>query len=112
VAERLEELRVAMCRFHSVHLTRSSWALDGHSGSLKMLGPASTLVRHRLPQAKIYDLLYGAVFLALSRPGRLAEELAPRDRFVVIDEVQRLPEILNEERGTRFLLTGSSTRRL
>jgi predicted AAA+ superfamily ATPase len=78
----------------------------------------STLVRHRLPQAKIYDLLDGAVFLALSRPGRLAEELAPRDRFVVIDEVQRLPEILNEvhrlveERGTRFLLTGSSARRL
>jgi predicted AAA+ superfamily ATPase len=78
----------------------------------------STLVRHRLPQAKVYDLLDGAVFLALSRPGRLAEELAPRDRFVVIDEVQRLPEILNEvhrlveERGTRFLLTGSSARRL
>jgi predicted AAA+ superfamily ATPase len=78
----------------------------------------STLVRHRLPQARIYDLLDGAVFLALSRPGRLAEELAPRDRFVVIDEVQRLPEILNEvhrlveERGTRFLLTGSSARRL
>jgi predicted AAA+ superfamily ATPase len=78
----------------------------------------STLVRHRLPQAKIYDLLDGAVFLALSRPGRLGEELAPRDRFVVIDEVQRLPEILNEvhrlveERGTRFLLTGSSARRL
>ncbi len=78
----------------------------------------STLVRHRLPKAKVYDLLDGAVFLALSRPGRLAEELAPRDRFVVIDEVQRLPEILNEvhrlveERGTRFLLTGSSARRL
>jgi predicted AAA+ superfamily ATPase len=37
---------------------------------------------------------------------------------VVIDEVQRLPEILNEvhrlieERGTRFLLTGSSARKL
>ena len=41
-----------------------------------------------------------------------------RDRIVVIDEVQRLPEILNEvhrlieERGTRFLLTGSSARKL
>jgi predicted AAA+ superfamily ATPase len=37
---------------------------------------------------------------------------------VVIDEVQRLPEILNEvhrlieERGIRFLLTGSSARKL
>ncbi len=78
----------------------------------------STLVRHRLPQAKMYDLLDGAVFLALSRPGRLTEELGAQDRFVVIDEVQRLPEILNEvhrlieERGVRFLLTGSSARRL
>jgi predicted AAA+ superfamily ATPase len=78
----------------------------------------STLVRHRLPQAKVYDLLDGAVYLALSRPGRLAEELSPKDRIVVVDEVQRLPGILNEvhrlieERGVRFLLTGSSARRL
>jgi predicted AAA+ superfamily ATPase len=79
----------------------------------------STLLRHQLPQARVYDLLDGAVYLALSqRPGRLAEELTPRDRVVVIDEVQRLPQILNEvhrlieERGTRFLLTGSSARKL
>jgi hypothetical protein len=42
---------------------------------------------------------------------RIAEELAAADRVVVIDEIQRLPELLNEvhrlieERGTRFLLT-------
>ena len=88
-----------------------------------LLGPRqtgkSTLFRHQLPQARVYDLLDSAVYLALSqRPGRLAEELTPRDRLVVIDEVQRLPEILNEvhrlieERGTRFLLTGSSARKL
>jgi len=88
-----------------------------------LLGPRqtgkSTLIRHQLPQARVYDLLDSAVYLALSqRPGRLAEELAPRDRLVVIDEVQRLPEILNEvhrlieERGIRFLLTGSSARKL
>jgi predicted AAA+ superfamily ATPase len=88
-----------------------------------LLGPRqtgkTTLVRHQLPRARVYDLLDSAVYLALSqRPGRLAEELAPRDRLVVIDEVQRLPEILNEvhrlieERGTRFLLTGSSARKL
>jgi predicted AAA+ superfamily ATPase len=79
----------------------------------------STLVRRQLPHAKVYDLLDAAVYLSLSQqPGRLAEELGPRDRTVVIDEVQRLPEILNEvhrlieERGTRFLLTGSSARKL
>ncbi len=88
-----------------------------------LLGPRqtgkSTLFRHQLPQARVYDLLDSAVYLALSqRPGRIAEELTPRDRLVVIDEVQRLPEILNEvqrlieERGTRFLLTGSSARKL
>lgn len=45
-------------------------------------------------------------------------KISPRDRVVVIDEVPRLPEILNEVhrliegRGTRFLLTGSSARKL
>jgi predicted AAA+ superfamily ATPase len=88
-----------------------------------LLGPRqtgkSTLFRHQLPKARVYDLLDSGVYLALSqRPGRLAEELGPRDRLVVIDEVQRLPEILNEvhrlieERATRFLLTGSSARKL
>ena len=88
-----------------------------------LFGPRQTgktfLVRRALPRARVYDLLDSAVYLALSqRPGRLAEELAPTDRLVVIDEVQRLPELLNEvhrlieERGTRFLLTGSSARKL
>ena len=88
-----------------------------------LLGPRqtgkSTLVRHQLEHARVYDLLDGATYLALSqRPGRLGEEITPRDRVVVIDEVQRLPEILNEvhrlieERGVRFLLTGSSARKL
>src|SRR5207247_5755485 len=47
-----------------------------------------------------------------------AEELGSRDRIVVIDEIQRLPDLLNEvhrlieSRGVRFLLTGSSARKL
>ena len=88
-----------------------------------LFGPRQTgktfLVRRALPRARVYDLLDSAVYLALSqRPGRLAEELAPSDKLVVIDEVQRLPELLNEvhrlieERGVRFLLTGSSARKL
>lgn len=79
----------------------------------------TTWIRHLLPEVRLYDLLDSAVYLALSqRPGRLAEELSPRDEVVVIDEIQRLPEILNEvhrlieTRGTRFLLTGSSARKL
>ena len=88
-----------------------------------LLGPRQTgktsLVRKSLPGARIYDLLDTATFLALNQnPGRLSEEMEPRDRVVVIDEIQRLPELLNEvhrliERtGVRFLLTGSSARKL
>src|SRR2546422_11779505 len=88
-----------------------------------LFGPRQTgktfLVRHALRDARVYDLLDSATYLALSRePGRVAQELTPRDRVVVIDEIQRLPELLNEvhrvieKRGVRFLLTGSSARKL
>lgn len=52
-------------------------------------------------------------------PSRLGRRLPPGHRdWVVIDEVQRVPELLNEvhrlieERGVRFALTGSSARKL
>ena len=88
-----------------------------------LLGPRqtgkTTLIRNLLPDAVVYDLLDSSVFLALSQnPGRLAEELAPATTTVAIDEIQRLPVLLNEvhrlieERGIRFLLTGSSARQL
>ena len=88
-----------------------------------LLGPRQTgktfLVRQTLPEARLYDLLDASIYLALSRdPTRLAQELTPKDRVVVIDEIQRLPELLNEVhrliegRGIRFLLTGSSARKL
>lgn len=88
-----------------------------------LLGPRQTgktsLVLHSLKEARTYDLLDTSVYLALSQnPGRIAQELGPEDRVVVIDEVQRLPELLNEvhrlieTRGVRFLLTGSSARKL
>jgi len=88
-----------------------------------LLGPRQTgksfLITHTLKDARVYDLLDTAIYLALSRdPGRLAQELTPKDRVVVIDEIQRLPELLNEvhrlieQRGIRFLLTGSSARKL
>lgn len=91
--------------------------------SLFLLGPRQTgktsLVRHTLKTAKVYDLLDTSLFLAMSQdPGRLAQELTAKDRFVVIDEIQRLPILLNEvhrlieDRGIKFLLTGSSARKL
>ncbi len=91
--------------------------------SLFLLGPRQTgktsLIRHTFKKAKIYDLLDTSVFLAMSQnPGRLAQEVTQKDRIVIIDEIQRLPILLNEvhrlieERGIHFLLTGSSARKL
>ncbi len=88
-----------------------------------LFGPRQTgktfLIRHTLKNARIYDLLDTSLYLALSQnPGRIAEEILPQDEIVVIDEIQRLPDLLNEvhrlieERGIRFLLTGSSARKL
>ena len=87
-----------------------------------LFGPRQTgktfLIRQALKTARVYDLLDSSVYLALSRnPGRIAEELGQQDRLVVIDEIQRIPELLNEvhrlieARGVRFLLTGSSARK-
>ena len=88
-----------------------------------LFGPRQTgktsLIRHTLTNARIYDLLDASIYLALSRdPGRIGQELTPQDRIVVIDEIQRLPELLNEvhrlieSQGVHFLLTGSSARKL
>ncbi|MEW6440896.1 MAG: AAA family ATPase [bacterium] len=88
-----------------------------------LFGPRQTgktsLIRRSLAGARVYDLLDTSVYLALAQnPGRIGQELTPRDRIVVIDEIQRLPALLNEvhrlieERGIRFLLTGSSARKL
>ncbi|MFZ0612651.1 MAG: AAA family ATPase [Desulfobacterales bacterium] len=88
-----------------------------------LLGPRQTgktfLIRHMPDTVRVYDLLDSEIFLTLSRhPERISEEIQSQDRLVVIDEIQRLPELLNEvhrlieERGIRFLLTGSSARKL
>lgn len=88
-----------------------------------LLGPRQTgktsLIRRTLGGIRYYDLLDSAIYISLSRnPGRISEELSSKDKFVAIDEIQRLPVLLNEvhrlieSRGIRFLLTGSSARKL
>ena len=91
-----------------------------------LLGPRgtgkSTWLRRRLPDALYLDLLDPALHRSLSaRPERLRELLAgsPGKRTVVIDEIQRVPElltvihaILEEPSPPRFILTGSSARKL
>lgn len=78
----------------------------------------STLIRETLSDYPVYNLLDSATLLSLSQnPGRLGEEINS-SKIVIIDEIQKLPELLSEvhklieERGVNFLLTGSSARKL
>lgn len=86
----------------------------------------STLIRTMFPRAKRYDLLLAEVYRGLiDRPELIREECLAAGLDgdsqvdpIVIDEVQRIPELLNEvhwlaeNRGLRFLLCGSSARKL
>ena len=96
--------------------SRQSFFLFGPRGAGK-----STWVRHELPAAYRIDLLDEARYHAyLARVSLFADELRAVDArtTVVVDEIQRLPHLLNEvhrfieERRLRFVLCGSSARKL
>lgn len=80
----------------------------------------TTWLKERFPEALYLDLLDHALYLdLLARPERLRELIPARhDGWVVLDEVQRVPLVLNEVHrlieadGRRFILTGSSARSL
>jgi predicted AAA+ superfamily ATPase len=95
--------------------------------SFLLLGPRgtgkTTWLRAQLPRALWYNLLLDRELLRLMRdPGTLRREIEalPRGSWVVVDEVQKLPGLLNEvhdalaaaPRRWRFARTGSSARRL
>ena len=94
--------------------------------SLFLFGPRQTgktsLLRSLFPDSPFYNLLFADQFARLSRrPSLLREELLAQPRRelpVIIDEVQKLPLLLDEvhnlieEHGFRFILTGSSVRKL
>ena len=93
-------------------IRKKSFFLFGPRGTGK-----TTLIRHSLPDATVIDLLEIKTYREyLKNPSLLSErKLRP---VVVIDEVQKLPEILDEvhrlieEKHLTFLLTGSSARKL
>lgn len=79
----------------------------------------STLIEMQLPNAKVYDLLDAEVYRKLLvRPKIIEEECSDLNEIVVIDEIQKLPMLLDEvqrliqKKNMRFLLTGSSARKL
>jgi len=79
----------------------------------------STLIRQEFAEYRTYNLLDQSLFLRLSRnPALIRQELKSTDQIVVIDEIQKMPALLDEvhlmieEQGIRFLMTGSSARSL
>ena len=81
----------------------------------------STWAKQVLPDATRFDLLDEGLYQSYLRdPGLFGRELArvQAGHWVVLDEVQRLPNLLNdvhrfmEERRLRFALLGSSARKL
>jgi uncharacterized protein len=107
--------KVILNRAISLHLH------DGRSAFL--WGPRRTgksyLIRENFPDAILIDLLKTDVFAEYaSRPALLRERHGNTDKLIIIDEVQTAPDLLNEvhwlieNRGSQFLLTGSSARKL
>ena len=95
--------------------------------SVFLFGPRQTgktfLLKKTFPDSPFYNLLRSDEFLRLSaRPSIVREELlalkAPITGPVIIDEIQKLPILLDEvhdlieSQRFRFILTGSSARKL
>jgi len=78
----------------------------------------STLIKNSLENTKIYDLLHGPTYQRLLRNSQIIGEESDANTIIVIDEVQKLPQLLDEvhrlisNRNQKFLLTGSSARKL
>jgi len=99
--------------------------LHNPSQSVFLFGPRgtgkSTWIRERVPGVKTYDLLDTGEVLRLSKePQSLYREVAalPAGSWVIIDEVQKVPSLLDEvhrlieSKQLRFILSGSSARKL
>jgi predicted AAA+ superfamily ATPase len=84
----------------------------------------STLLRTAFPQSVTYDFLKTDLALSFgARPALLREQLLARPaadlrRPIILDEVQKVPAVLDEvhglieDHGLRFILCGSSARKL
>ncbi len=98
-------------------LTRKSFFLFGPRATGK-----STLIKRQLSEtATVLDLLNSRLYLRLlDSPNDLESIISSghKTKIVVIDEIQRIPELLNEvhrlieNKKITFLLTGSSARKL
>lgn len=98
-------------------LTKKSFFLFGPRATGK-----SYLIDQQLKNALLIDLLNGQTFLRLNaNPNELENMVSiahPESSIIVIDEIQKSPQLLDEvhrlieRKKYRFLLTGSSARKL
>ena len=84
----------------------------------------STYLKERFPQSLVFDFLNTDLVLEFSkRPALLRDQLLAQDaavlrRPIILDEVQKVPHILDEvhwlieNKGLQFILCGSSARKL
>src|SRR4030043_2334580 len=86
----------------------------------------SSLLRGRFPAARRFDLLLSEEYRRLvHQPSIIREECLAllkrselKDQPIIVDEVQKVPDLLDEihwlieNRGLRFILCGSSARKL
>lgn len=81
----------------------------------------STLLKAIYPDSLYFDLLLSDVFERLQRNPSVLREIILATSLpnpVIIDEIQRIPELLNEvhwlitNNGTQFILSGSSPRKI
>ena len=94
---------------------RKSFFLFGPRGTGK-----TTWLRQHLPQALFINLLQSEHYNRLSANPGFIRQMVPPDysNWLIIDEIQRIPELLNEvhdlieSRNHIFILTGSSARKL
>ncbi len=92
--------------------------------SVFLFGPRGTgktsWLKQHFSSALYFDLLNDDTYTELAaRPTRLSDKIPPNYQgWIIVDEVQKVPAILNEvhrlieERKLRFILTGSSARKL
>ncbi len=84
----------------------------------------TTYLKERFPNSLVYDFLKTDLFFEFSKnPSLLRERLLAKDDTtlkepVILDEVQKIPQVLDEvhwlieNKGLRFVLCGSSARKL
>jgi len=94
----------------------TSFFLFGPRGT----GKTTWLKQYLSPDTSIYlDLLEPALYQALlSKPERLESYISDSKKWIILDEIQKIPALLNEvhrlieNKKCKFILTGSSARSL